>query len=328
MVFLLSSPRAGSTLLRVMLAGHPRLFCPPELNLLFFDTMAQWRQLVGFGHAMDWTEGGLEWAFVELCGIDSKAAGDEVDRLVAADAAVEDVYARLQELCGPRLLVDKTPPYAMDVASLRRAEEMFERPRYIHLVRHPLSVMESILRLRMDRLFGPSLFGDSDVDPHAVAETVWALPNRNLCDFLAGVAPERQHLVRYEDLVREPDPAMRDLCRFLELPYDPGVLEPYDGRRQRMIGGLGDPNILGHSAIDPDLAEAYKKVSWPRRLDPTTHELAVGLGYAIDERIAPAPRKESTPAAMERLLSELAELPDDQVDALLQQLAGEASEEV
>jgi hypothetical protein len=215
----------------------------------------------------------------------------------------------------------------MDLASLRRAEEMFERPRYIHLVRHPLSVMESILRLRMDRLFGPSLFGDSDVDPHAVAETVWALPNRNLCDFLSGVEPQRQHMVRYEDLVREPDAAMRGLCRFLELPYDTSVLQPYDGRRQRMIGGLGDPNILGHSAIDADLAEAWKKVRWPRRLDAATHELAVRLGYTIDERIAPAPGGEKSPATMERLLSELAELPDDQVEALLQQLAGDASEE-
>ncbi|MEB3325328.1 MAG: SDR family NAD(P)-dependent oxidoreductase, partial [Cyanobacteriota bacterium] len=31
-LFLLSSPRAGSTLLRVMLAGHPQLFSPPELH--------------------------------------------------------------------------------------------------------------------------------------------------------------------------------------------------------------------------------------------------------------------------------------------------------
>lgn len=32
--FILSSPRSGSTLLRVMLAGHPGLYSPPELHLL------------------------------------------------------------------------------------------------------------------------------------------------------------------------------------------------------------------------------------------------------------------------------------------------------
>src|SRR5262249_3795882 len=30
-VFVLSAPRSGSTLFRVMLAGHPQLFAPPEL---------------------------------------------------------------------------------------------------------------------------------------------------------------------------------------------------------------------------------------------------------------------------------------------------------
>ncbi|MGL5074682.1 MAG: SDR family NAD(P)-dependent oxidoreductase, partial [Waterburya sp.] len=39
--FILSSPRSGSTLLRVMLAGHPSLSSPPELHLLPFDTMVE-----------------------------------------------------------------------------------------------------------------------------------------------------------------------------------------------------------------------------------------------------------------------------------------------
>ncbi|MEH1949605.1 MAG: phosphopantetheine-binding protein [Nostoc sp.] len=40
-IFILSSPRSGSTLLRVMLAGHPSLFSPPELHLLPFNTMRE-----------------------------------------------------------------------------------------------------------------------------------------------------------------------------------------------------------------------------------------------------------------------------------------------
>ena len=40
-VFVLSPPRSGSTLLRVMLGGHPRLFAPPELELLSFNTLAR-----------------------------------------------------------------------------------------------------------------------------------------------------------------------------------------------------------------------------------------------------------------------------------------------
>ena len=38
----------------------------------------------------------------------------------------------------PRILVDKSPSYALDPAVLRKAEVDFEGARYIHLVRHPL----------------------------------------------------------------------------------------------------------------------------------------------------------------------------------------------
>lgn len=38
-VFILCPPRSGSTLLRVMLAGHPQLFAPPSLELLSFDSL-------------------------------------------------------------------------------------------------------------------------------------------------------------------------------------------------------------------------------------------------------------------------------------------------
>src|SRR6185436_1261639 len=40
-LFVLSPPRSGSTLLRVMLGGHPELFSPPELELLSYNSMAE-----------------------------------------------------------------------------------------------------------------------------------------------------------------------------------------------------------------------------------------------------------------------------------------------
>src|SRR5205823_4379308 len=43
-VFVLSSPRSGSTLLRVMLAGHRDLFSPPELHLLPYDDLRAWHE--------------------------------------------------------------------------------------------------------------------------------------------------------------------------------------------------------------------------------------------------------------------------------------------
>ena len=43
-IFVLAPPRSGSTLLRVLLGGHPRLFAPPELELLNFASLAARRE--------------------------------------------------------------------------------------------------------------------------------------------------------------------------------------------------------------------------------------------------------------------------------------------
>jgi phthiocerol/phenolphthiocerol synthesis type-I polyketide synthase E len=325
MVFVHSSPRAGSTLFRVMLAGHPRLFCPPEVNLLFFESMREWRQNIGFGSEMEWTTGGLQWALMELEKLDSPAGAALVDRLVADDASAQDVYRRLQEKSAPRLLVDKTPTYAMDVETLERAERMFEGNKYIYLYRHPLPVMESILRMRFDRLFAAGLFGDADVDPYVVAETVWALSNRNLLNFFDGIGRERCHWVRYEDLVADPTKVMTGVAHFLGLEFDERMVQPYDGKKDRMMGGLGDPNILQHQGIEKKMGESWKRIKWPRAFDASTLAVVERLGYSVEGATpAPAPavatpdaKKKPTAAEAAKLLENMDQLSDEQVAELL-----------
>ncbi len=321
MVFLHSAPRAGSTLLRVMLAGHEKLFCPPELNLLFFDTMREWRENLGFGHDFQWTAQGLHWAFVELMGLETQAGWAYLDKLVAENRTAQSVYGQLQELAGGRLLVDKTPPYALDMDALKRAEAMFDRPRYIFLIRHPYAVMDSLLRARFDRLFAPSLFSNPDVDPYVVTEVVWALCYRNLLDFFAQVDADRVFKLYYEDMVREPADTMRALGEFLGVPFDEALLTPYDGRRERMMGGLGDPNILAHQKIDPELADAWKKVKLPRPLDASTQQLARELGYTLPEdAVAPPSLDAAQPQTEAQLLANLDALSDEEVQALLDKM--------
>ncbi|MEO1467175.1 MAG: KR domain-containing protein, partial [Cyanobacteria bacterium J06633_1] len=72
--FILSSPRSGSTLLRVMLAGHPGLSSPPELHLLPFATMQEREAELGVSQLGE----GLKRAFMALKRIDAAA----VDKLL------------------------------------------------------------------------------------------------------------------------------------------------------------------------------------------------------------------------------------------------------
>ena len=91
-VFLLSTPRAGSTLLRVMLAGHPQMFCPPELHLLPFGTMQERTQALG----TTYLDEGVQRALMELKGLDAGASKALIQEMIDQDLSIQEVYRRLQ----------------------------------------------------------------------------------------------------------------------------------------------------------------------------------------------------------------------------------------
>ncbi|WP_293024902.1 type I polyketide synthase [Moorena sp. SIO3I8] len=284
MVFVLSSPRSGSTLLRVMLAGHRDLFCPPELHLLPFETMAERNQSLGSTHLGE----GLARAFMEIMNLDAQASTTLVEEITQQDWSIQKVYGRLQELTGKRTLVDKSPTYAGSIETLRHAEDLFEEAKYIHLVRHPYAVIDSFVKNRMDKIFGID-----EVDPYWLAEEVWTTCNRNILDFFEEIAPSNHHLVYYEELVKQPAKVMARLCEFLGIPFDEAVLQPYQG--QRMTDGIhpqslpvDDPNFRNHKQIDSALGEVWQQIQLPQPLGKFAQEVATRLDYQLPLLVEPS----------------------------------------
>ncbi len=267
--FLLSSARAGSTLLRVMLAGHPQLFSPPELHLLMYRSMREREAGLPSEHFGK----GLPRALMELLDRDLPRAEAEVRALLTADASIADVYLRLQTLCAPRLLVDKSPSYAERIETLRRAPQLFSSCDFLHLVRHPFAVIESYVRNRIG-----SMSRNAPGDPWQAGEAHWLRCNRNIIDFLEeGGHPS--HLLRFEDLMSSPVATMDRVAAALGVPSCPELLRPYDGGR--MIDGVGDPNLHEHERIEPALGEAWRTIRLPRPLGPEARALAERLGYDL-----------------------------------------------
>ena len=310
-VFLLSPPRSGSTLLRVLLAGHPRLFAPPELELLTFNTMAE-RAASLSGRDRYWREGLLR-ALMEIDGGSLEEVTARVEEAERDGTSVQAFYRRMQGWLGDRLLVDKTPAYTLDAAVLARAEQTFDRPFYIHLLRHPHAVVRSFEEGKLEQVFFRRAHPFSRRE---LAEMVWVVCNRNIDALLRGVPAERQMRLRFEDLVRDPERVLSGLCAALGLPYDPTMAQPYRDTRSRMTDGihaesrmLGDFKLLQHKDIDPAAADRWRAELDQDFLGEPAWQLAEELGYPRESlglrRIAPTPWRTGEPLplsfAQERL---------------------------
>ncbi len=299
-IFVLGAPRSGTTLLRVMLAGHPRLFSPPEMVIAPFATMAERRKKLD---ERFWEKGGLRRAIMELrgCGVDeAKAVEASLE-----DRTVPDVYAWIAEQLGDRILVDKCPHLSADPAALSRLARWFPSARWVWIVRHPGSVTRSIENMPMAEVMLQGYAPD--------ARDIWYFANRTIQSFLEGVPAGQKGMIRYEDMVSDGRAAMSSLCRDISLDFHEALLTPYEGDRMREgpsgARAVGDPNMAGRGKVDPSLATKWLEGFDASSVSPDTHRLARELGY--DLGALDAPPMASVSSAMAALFDTARKLESD-----------------
>ncbi|PPT26470.1 non-ribosomal peptide synthetase, partial [Xanthomonas arboricola] len=261
-IFLLTPPRSGSTLLRVMLAGHSGLFSPPELELLSFERLDE-RALLGARERYR-REGTLR-ALVEIMSCDAAAAEGLLSDCERRGMTVKQFYRFMQERIGDRLLVDKTPSNSLDVSYLQRAEADFDRPLYIHLVRRPEPMILSFEKQNLDQMWwtkfdcrcGDTFVQNPPFPARTLGEIVWLISHQNILQFTAQIPQERLLRLHFEDLVEDPRASMMRVCDFAGLAFEEAMIRPYDAAEKKMTDGLhdvsrmmGDPKFHSHKKID------------------------------------------------------------------------------
>jgi thioesterase domain-containing protein/acyl carrier protein len=282
-IFVLSPPRSGSTLLRVMLGGHPALFAPPELELLSFNTLAE-RSAALSGRYSFWLEGTVR-AIMQAKGCTAAQAKALMNEYEEQQMSTRQFYRLLQEWIPGRRLVDKTPSYALDEQVLKSAEENFENALYIHLVRHPQAVIRSFAEARLEQVF---FRYPHTLESRALAEALWVICHENIQRFLGTIPANRKHIVKFEELVESPAESVKETCDFLEIEPVSAMLEPYKETRQRMTDGihplskmLGDVKFHEHKGIEREVAHRWKQ-DGQARLSGPTWRMAESLGYHRD----------------------------------------------
>ncbi|HMF57778.1 MAG TPA: amino acid adenylation domain-containing protein [Pyrinomonadaceae bacterium] len=280
-IFILSPPRSGSTLLRVMLAGHPMLFAPPELELLSFNTLVERREALS-GKYSFWLEGTIR-ALMEIKSCGMEEARRIIEEYEEQNLSVPQFYRLMQEWIGERRLVDKTPSYALDKEVLRRAESCFDDALYVHLLRHPYGMIRSFEEAKLEQVF---FRYEHSFTRRELAELIWLISQQNIREFLSEIPQRRQYQLRFEELVTRPKEMLEGLCDFLGLEFQAEMVEPYREKEKRMTDGihplsqmLGDVKFHQHSRVDAGVAGRWKEQAANDPLGEVTWEVAEALGY-------------------------------------------------
>lgn len=290
-IFVLSPPRSGSTLLRAMMAGNSQLFAPPELYLLSFENMLDRKNWFSGSHRSQLE--GLVRAMMQARNETVEQVKSAIEELETKACSIADFYEMIQEWIGDRLLVDKTPAYAVDMAALLRAEAYFEDAFYVHLLRHPYGMIRSFGEANLHQLWYPRLIGSDAFSlekfpftSQQLAEMVWFMLHRNIQSFLAEIPQDRQCKLRFEDVVSAPTKSMRSLCDSMGIPFEPAMLNPQGSKVERMTDGIhdvsrmiGDPKFHQHKKIESGVADQWKSAYEYDFLADETLALANALGF-------------------------------------------------
>ena len=114
----------------------------------------------------------------------------------------------------------------------------------------------------------------------AVVESV-RLHNEMLKHWLKVIPPDSLHVLSYEHLISDPEPEIRDLLHFLDLPWCHECLRPETSKRN-----IVTPSVWqARQPINPKNAAKWKKYEdYLGEFRPLTHEEDDLLEYARSQR--------------------------------------------
>lgn len=217
-VFLVGAPRSGTTMLERIIASHSQVMGGPEPHLL--------TPLAHLG----------VWANVDkapydhiVAGIGQKdfiasLPGKEKDYWQACHCYAQHLYNCATGFNENTLYLDKTPEYATVWPFMKK---VFPKAKYIVLSRHPAAVFSS---------FANSFFEGN----YALTQQHEPLFERyipSIASLLRDPDLDIFHL-RYEDLVSDSENLTRQLCGFLNIAFEPEMLNL---NASKTTQGLGDP---------------------------------------------------------------------------------------
>lgn len=240
LIFVISQPRAGSTMLQKVLGAHPEIHTVSEPWIALHPLFA----LRSTGVATDYDSTLARTAAEEFL---AKLPEGEDAYWVGVRRMLNHLYGRALEESGKRIFLDKTPRYYFAIPELRH---VFPRARFVFLLRNPLAVLASIL----DTWVG----NDDAARFRPFRHDLVAAPSL----LVSGIRSLGRAAIvaRYEELASEPEAAIRRLCSRLGIGFYPEMIEygAAAGGEKWLFGDQS--NVYRESRPVPDYAGRWRSV--------------------------------------------------------------------
>ena len=214
--FIVSAPRSGSTLLRLILDAHPRLAVPPPgwlFDMVFpylfsYGDLKQPQNLLALAEDMLETPTVRKWPI--KVAPDALAKASRGPTFAGVYEALHVAYAGLEN---KTRWGEKTPRNSLWIDEIRA---QFPDAQFIHIVRDGRDQAIDI--------------SDSLLWPYSVysGAVLWQRYVNAARESASRLPREAFHEIRYEDLCAQPEAVIRKLCEFLGEKFDPRMLSPHE----------------------------------------------------------------------------------------------------
>ena len=209
--------RSGTTLLRLMLDAHPQLAMPPETGFIPGLIKAVKEPDATPESALEAVTSHRKWGDFPMSEDELLERWRGLDR-IRARPVVRAFYELYAEHQGKPRWGDKTPGYTMYMGRISRT---LPEARFVHVIRDGRAVALSRMRTLALR-------------PTEMSKVANRWQKRVRKARSKGSELDHYLEIRYESLVREPEATLRQVCDFIDLEWDPALLEYHRRSEERL----------------------------------------------------------------------------------------------
>ena len=272
LIFLISMPRSGSTLLQKIIESSPDVESCAEPWVMLPILSHYNSNLVDSKFSTDLSKKAFDLFNTEFVCTSSLLDAQKV----YADSIYSNVFRKIKS----KYFLDKTPRYVHIVNELKT---IYPKAKYIVLLRDPLAIVSSYASTWFSNDY-KKLFSDK-YSRHDIEHGFDRLNEFIESDF------KNKIIIRYEDLLNSPEKECKRVFNYLGLKYDSRFVDyGASGKSSNYI--LGDPKLVNRKSR-PDPSNIYSWVNDIRRSANSTflrdimkgisNDTSTRLGYDIEE---------------------------------------------